>query len=688
MKELELFDYLAELDEIHGSRLEDGLQLTALWIRRNLIEVERLFAVFHPFFTLHDHQHSDAVVNHLYKIAKAVSLTDASTERALSRYETFYLLAAAYLHDLGMIVYLPGDDQRKESEGKSLSEIIRRDHHERSAQLVEKDKERFLLTPQDVKIIAALCRGHRIIPLGGPEYDNRHDERNRPIRVRLLAGLLRMADELDLAHKRAPEYQRLILEGGGQLDPIARRHWMKHYYTESVWFSREEEEGTLTAIKVNVDLLVPDTIHARQMRQEITQRLEQHLKSVSFFSEYGFNLVLGAIKDDPRPDLGLTSSVLRKQDVRILYVDDDQLDREEVASTLKKRGFLHCDTAPDSASALLKLSQVAGQPERQYHQIILDLHMRDLNGVESSRAGADVIPAFQKLCPSAQLMVFTGSSTDDQVGKAAAQEASKLGATVIHKDQGPDALAQKIEDALAQSYIIIESEPITEEGYPMSEKTYVPEKYRVLVVDDDPAWAKDCAEALTRSKLIDVDCVGGAKEAAAQLKKRRYHAAILDKNMPDLEGQESDHAGLDLLKYIQENYRDISCLILTSNPTFATYKEAKGLGMFDYKGKDEVGPEAIAETVLEMFRTRLVTVRPFSGHSVKADRMYFYGKPGVVVKEVSVETGEGVGSVQIGDEIWAATTKGTIQAVSIPAGTEVRAHEIEYGAILVTTGMY
>jgi DNA-binding NarL/FixJ family response regulator len=683
---LELFNYLARLDGMYGSRLEDGLQLTALWIRRNLIEVDRLFSIFHPFFTLHDYTHSDAVVNHLHEIATCASLTDPSDERALSRHETFYLLAGAYLHDIGMIVCLPGDQQRAESEGKSLSEIIRHDHHERSAQVVEKMKDQLFLTPRDVDVIAALCRGHRITPLEGSRYNNRHDDRHRPIRVRLLAGLLRMADELDLSHKRAPERQRLILEGGGQLDPIARKHWMKHYYTESVWLSTEEQRGALTVIKINVDLLVPDKIHARHVRQEITQRIEEHLNSVSF-SEYGFRLMLGEIQDIPHPDLDLTSSVLRKQDVRILCVDDDEAIREEVTLALKERGFVHCDTAPDSASASAKLFQVAKRPERQYHQIVLDLKMPDLNGIESSRAGVELIPAAQELCPNAQLTIFTDSSIKDEEGEAAVQEARKLGASVIYKDLGFEALARQIEGALAQSYIVIEPESTGEETFPMNEEPLVPIQYRVLVVDDDPRWAEEIAEALEAAGMY-VERAAGAKEAADKLKKQRYHGAVLDKNMPDFIGQQSSRAGIDLGEYILENYPDISCLILTADPTVKSYKEASELGMFDYQEKEDVGPEAIAETVSKMFQARLVTVKTRTGYPVRADRMYFFGKAGVVVKEVSIETGELAGAVKIGDETWRASTRGTAQAVTISVGTEVRTGGIKYDAILVMQEAY
>jgi DNA-binding NarL/FixJ family response regulator len=691
MKELELFSYLAELDEKHGSPFEEGLQLTALWIRRSLIQIDRLFTIFYPFFTLHDHTHSDAIVNCLYEIALRAKLVDPLHENALSRYETFYLLAAAYLHDIGMIVSLPDDQQRGAREGKSLSEIIRRDHHERSAQVAQDKKDDFLLTHQDADIIAALCRGHRITPLDGPEYQIRYDDRNRPIRVRLLAGLLRVADELDLAHKRAPERQRLILEGSGQLDPIARKHWMKHYYVESISLSAEEQRGTPTTVRINVELLVPDEIHAQHMRQEITERIEQHLKSVSF-SEHGFVLALGKINDTPRPNLSLTSSVLRKQDVRILYVDDDKMDREEVTQALKERGFVHCDAASDSASALAKLAQVINRSDRQYHQIILDLWMPNLNGVSSPRAGVDLIPAAQKLCPDAQILVYTGSSTQSKSGvdRTALQEATRLGAGIVYKEQGCAALAQAIEAILAQSYIIIvQPQPTGKEEHPMSDKSYIPCRYRVLIVDDDPLWGQECAEALTSAGMY-VDWADGASQAVDKLKQRRYHAAILDKNMPDLTGRQSNRAGLDLLEYMRENYPDTSCLILTLDPTLTTYREAMELGMFDYRDKSEIGPEGIAAIVSQMFQARLVTVRSQSGFAVKADRMYFWGRSGVVIREVSIDTGEDAGVIRIDDEMWKATTRSTPGSGygPIPVGVEVHAREIKYDAIVVMSEMY
>lgn len=679
-----LFSYLSKLEENNGIRFEESLQLSALWIRRNLIEIERLFEVFHPFFTLHDHRHSDSIANHLYEIADLASLINTLDERALSRYEIFYLLASTYLHDVGMLVCLPEDQQRANREAKSLSEIIRDHHHERSAQFVNTMKDQFLLSHTDVDIIASLCRGHRLIPLNGPEYDGRHDDRNRPIRVRLLTGLLRIADELDLAHSRAPERQRMILEAGGQIDPIARKHWMKHYYTESVWFSKEETRGAQTTIKINVDLLVPDATHAMHMRQQITQRITEHLDSVSF-NNYGFRLILGDINDTPRSDFDLTNSVLYKQDVRILYVDDDAEYREEVASALNERGFIHCDTLNDSASASAKLVQVASLPEQHYHQIILDLRMPDLNGFDSPRAGIDLIPAAQKLCPDAQITIFTSSSG---VNNENVQEARRRGVSVIFKDQGFDALAHEIESALAQSYIVIASNLLDEEFRTMREQQYVPPQYRVLIVDDDPDWAEEYTEALN-AKSIDVDCVAGAKEASERLKNQRYHAAIIDKNMPDLNGKQSARAGIDLLEYIFNNYPDISCLILTKDPTLNTYKEASELGMFDYHGKEDKSPEEIAEVVLEMFQSRLVTVKTRSGYPLKADRMYFYGKSGTVIKKVSIEIGDLAGAVNIDNETWRATTMGTPLAdVTISEGVEVRAGKIMNGAIVVTSGMY
>jgi ActR/RegA family two-component response regulator len=221
-----------------------------------------------------------------------------------------------------------------------------------------------------------------------------------------------------------------------------------------------------------------------------------------------------------------------------------------------------------------------------------------------------------------------------------------------------------------------------------TEKIYVPNPYRVLVVDDDEMWAQECMETL-RNKGIEVDYASGANKAAEMLQKKRYHGGVFDKNMPDLDGKDSKRAGIDLFKYTHEKYPDMSCLLLTSESSLRTFMEAEDLGMFAYREKGEANPQSIAEMVFEMFQTRIVPVINLRRGGIQADRMYFYGKIGKVTKAVSKEVAdEWAGAVEVEGEIWKATTKGMIMAVNINAGKEVRCYGISHGAIQVGTETY
>lgn len=76
----------------------------------------------------------------------------------------------------------------------------------------------------------------------------------------------------------------------------------------------------------------------------------------------------------------------------------------------------------------------------------------------------------------------------------------------------------------------------------------------ILLVDDDAGIRKVVVRALEPAGL-DVDDVGDGAGARAALKQRRYNLAILDVNLPDVNG-------LDLCQEIHDNY-DIPVVMLT-----------------------------------------------------------------------------------------------------------------------------
>jgi CheY-like chemotaxis protein len=203
-------------------------------------------------------------------------------------------------------------------------------------------------------------------------------------------------------------------------------------------------------------------------------------------------------------------------------------------------------------------------------------------------------------------------------------------------------------------------------------------------------WADRGIKALEMMETpkMSVDYAEGADQAAVMIGKRHYHGAILDKNMPGLDGKHSTRAGIDLFEYILEKHADTSCLLLTSDPTFHSYQEAEELGMFAYRDKDEVGHREVAQLISEMFKTRLATVFTTGGIPIQADRMYFFGKKGKVIKQTTADVHrDRAGVVEIDGEKWRATTKGRTGASVFP-GSEVRAYGILYGAIQVDSGQY
>ena len=162
-----------------------------------------------PWFTSHDVSHSREIIHLLGQILSPLE----NTHQSLSEHELFILLASAYLHDVGM--------QFAKVEGISIDkltskeyETIRKRHAEESFDIILKrvkqslDRDDFHLPTIEeeyLPVIAWVSKGH------ATEFfeeaiqhfqENPATPRNRPVRGKLLAALLLIADELDLQCKR------------------------------------------------------------------------------------------------------------------------------------------------------------------------------------------------------------------------------------------------------------------------------------------------------------------------------------------------------------------------------------------------------------------------------------------------------------------------------------------------------
>jgi hypothetical protein len=187
--------------------------------------VERIWArPLHHHYTDHTVDHSERVITLLDGLTAGIM----SIDKRLSSTEVFVLLAATFLHDIGM--------QNEKFAGGDLDEI-RAHHNEQTAEMIfavfEDPARAFGIPlasdPGIVEAVALVAKGHRKVDLADPEYDSFIHSGER-VRLRLLAALLRFGDELDIDHRRVDLEQMKLLD----LPIESQFHWWKCHYVSGV----------------------------------------------------------------------------------------------------------------------------------------------------------------------------------------------------------------------------------------------------------------------------------------------------------------------------------------------------------------------------------------------------------------------------------------------------------------------
>jgi len=411
-----LWERLRQADDDHSWPGE--LTLKALLARWFFARNEDMVLRLHPQMTLHDLHHAEAVAWNAAELARTSTLLSPQNAQMLGTEEVYYLLAACYLHDIGMGVQ-HGEQDRAEAArvGISKNEVIRRHHHERSDDFVRQHAGELYLDGGQAAILGLLCKAHCSSEvLGKPPYVNRAGLFGKPVRIALLAAILRIADELDLDHTRAPNSVRKLLDNTGWFDSISRLHWLKHYYTLSTTI--EATHGTEIAVTPRIVIRVPQSPNSEYYFQRIKSLLFRHLdKEISsvrnvvtsgfYFGEPAFEM---SVQEN------LTQRLLTRDHVRLLIVDDNTDYLGQVVGALKARfGHVTAVSSPLDAFVL-----VTRNPER-FHVGIIDLEMPDLPGEAGDSgmdAGTALISAFSGVAADMALVANTGHANGGWQAKA------------------------------------------------------------------------------------------------------------------------------------------------------------------------------------------------------------------------------------------------------------------------------
>lgn len=220
-----------------------------------------------PEYTPHDIHHKERILSRLNQIIPKSLAED------FNQYEIYFLIAATYLHDIGMAdipELLRGTGIRRKN-FKELQNHIRTTHQERSEKYILNHFREFAIEDiHQAEIIGVIARGHRKENL----YDRDMFEPGKmykqyAINIPLLAALLKIGDELDLTFERTP---MTIYEHVSPRDKISQLEWKKHIFTSGVGIDIDDP----LSIKCNATCYNPK-IHRllKEMEHKINNQLDE-----------------------------------------------------------------------------------------------------------------------------------------------------------------------------------------------------------------------------------------------------------------------------------------------------------------------------------------------------------------------------------------------------------------------------
>lgn len=351
----------------------------------------RLWYINARFFTDHGEPHVRGVIDALNRLLPQNMHPGGMSGTALHPYEAFLLLAAAWLHDTGMVEGSNWLKQAKEGGDKSPpagcedahcpllcglprkqkddeSRVIRRCHHCFSMWAINRLLGQVAgLTNVEAGWVGELARAH-----------NRYADINQVeaqvgvlgvrVRPRFLASLLRLADAMDLAHPRVPDRHPDMFEK----DREARFHWDLHHLVADV--VPDLENGN-----IRVEIMAASEEDAAIVKRYRVGELQEELNSVMpVLAEHGI-VFWGGVTEHTSLVRGLRHRVRLETPParsepspaggsRILVVDDDASPCKALADAIGRGlGNVVVDTAGSRAEAEEYLAS------RFYHAAVIDV---------------------------------------------------------------------------------------------------------------------------------------------------------------------------------------------------------------------------------------------------------------------------------------------------------------------------
>jgi len=227
-------------------------------------------------------------VDHSNRIIERIGDLLEDRWRLLNDHERFILLAAVYLHDIGMQSPKHAGLDHDPNKEYTLEELekIREVHHESSAKMIKESVSResnltlgLELCRDYVEFIAIVSKYHRKLDIKGLK-DTAFA--GKKIKLPLLVTLLRLGDKLDADFNRV-NMKILKLQ---DIPIKSKLHWWLHHYVQSVFI----EDG-----KIKLYFRFPEVYRKDMITQVIRRKMYESIQNQyteSYDILYNYNIRL------------------------------------------------------------------------------------------------------------------------------------------------------------------------------------------------------------------------------------------------------------------------------------------------------------------------------------------------------------------------------------------------------------
>jgi hypothetical protein len=246
---------------IHSPELHDNMLAIGLFVEQSWKNGSKEC----NFYTLHNHEHSLVLIDKIHKIMEESGFSIFINEK-----EAFRLFAACYLHDIGMLAAPSNSflydikDTKIIDFNKELNElsevaitkeeldfsnlkfiynlhrkvetvrenIVREKHPYISSNEILSDYPKLPINVAERRDISELSLSHGYTKKDVDKIRDDLKDYNHPIRLKLLAHLLRLSDLCDAAANRVAK--EVIERNADRMSDISIFHWIKHMSTDSI----------------------------------------------------------------------------------------------------------------------------------------------------------------------------------------------------------------------------------------------------------------------------------------------------------------------------------------------------------------------------------------------------------------------------------------------------------------------